>query len=139
LQLDLRSWNLLVLATLDESVPKAAGTLLLDHISIFSSVYGAVILPRPVSNTSLASDIKHAYISIRCWLLLLERLVLHDTTEEDEDYSKMALRIWSELWPPLEALASHVTKFNDGSAMLRSVSDHSLSKLLTDDLFRRYC
>jgi hypothetical protein len=122
-QLDLRSWNLLVLATLDDSVPVTAGTFLLEHFSVFSSTYGAMVQPRPVSNTSLASDIKHAYISIRCWLLLLERMMLHDTGEEGEDHSNMALRIWSELWPPLEALALHVMKFNDGSAMLRSASN----------------
>jgi hypothetical protein len=122
-QLNLRSWNILILSALDDTVTLGTGSLLLSHFPDFSLVYGAVTQLRLSKASSSPSEVKHAYIAIRAWLLLIERMISDDKCEDEEEYSNMALRVWSELWPPLEALATQVTKFNDGTPMDRSVSE----------------
>jgi hypothetical protein len=124
----------LLLAALNDPGSKTVTSLLLDHFSIFSLTYGTMIQPRPTTTntSSLASDVKHAYISIKLWLLLLEHSMLCDASKgNDDEHSSIALRIWSECWPPLEAFASYVTMFNDGTVALRSVIDGLVTSRLT--------
>lgn len=48
---------------------------------------------------SATSDINHAYIAIKLWLLLAQR-----KSQTDNGGNATALMVWNELWPPFEAM-----------------------------------
>lgn len=98
--LGVRSWNLLILAVLLEGKQMAP---MFDLLAAFSTTHHAVLRAYTQSaispSESATTDINHAYIAIKLWLLLAQRISPTDTGG-----NATALMVWNELWPPFEAM-----------------------------------
>jgi hypothetical protein len=74
-----------------------------DLLSAFSLIHHTVL--RAYTQTavnaadSATTDINHAYIAIKLWLLLAQR-----KSVTDNGGNATALMVWNELWPPFEAM-----------------------------------
>ncbi|KAJ6596919.1 hypothetical protein DFH09DRAFT_972654 [Mycena vulgaris] len=101
--LGVRSWNILILAVLldnsaDQIIP------MFNLLSAFSVTHHAVLRAYTQSaigpsSESATTDINHAYIAIKLWLLLAQR-----KSATDNGGNATALMVWNELWPPFEAM-----------------------------------
>ncbi|KAK7019346.1 hypothetical protein R3P38DRAFT_2978554 [Favolaschia claudopus] len=104
--LAVRSWNVIVLAVLlDTSSNQQTVSIMFDFLSAFSMTHHAVLRAYTQTAVSMAesatSDINHAYIAIKLWLLLA-----HRKSQTDDSGNATALTVWNELWPPFEAVIS---------------------------------
>lgn len=104
--LGLRWWNFLLLQALTSHEDETR-ELLFAHFMQFTIAYGSVLRPAANVPDPPASDINHAYISIKQWLLLAQgtgptsRLPYAGV----EDTHARTLLVWNELWPPFERLS----------------------------------
>ncbi|KAJ7172446.1 hypothetical protein C8R46DRAFT_1161868 [Mycena filopes] len=121
--LGVRSWNLIVLAVLldnsnNQIVP------MFDLLSAFSAAHHAVLRAYTQAALNVAdstTDINHAYVAIKLWLLLAQR-----------KETLTALMVWNELWPPFEAMIGILeTDFQLGMSMTTA----SLTWSTVADLF----
>ncbi|KAJ7219313.1 hypothetical protein GGX14DRAFT_435653 [Mycena pura] len=99
--LGVRSWNVLVLAVLLDDSGNQMNSMF-GLLSVFSMIHHTVLRAYTQSTVGLDSattDINHAYIAIKLWLLLAQRKCL-----TDKGGNVTALIVWNELWPPFEAL-----------------------------------
>ncbi|KAJ7685226.1 hypothetical protein DFH06DRAFT_1157872 [Mycena polygramma] len=112
--LAVRSWNLIVLAVLLDNSGTAPVTPMFDLLSAFSTIHHTVL--RAYAQTAIDSattDINHAYIAIKLWLLLAQRKSMTDNAG-----NTTALTVWNELWPPFEAMIGVLeTDFQLGLSM----------------------
>ncbi|KAJ7449837.1 hypothetical protein FB451DRAFT_1286715 [Mycena latifolia] len=102
LSLGVRSWNILVLAVLlDNSANQIVP--IFNLLSAFSTTHHAVLRAYTQSvissSESATTDINHAYIAIKLWLLLAQQI-----SSADNGGNATALMVWNELWPPFEAM-----------------------------------
>jgi hypothetical protein len=111
------------LATLSNSDISAAG-ILLDHYTDFAIQYASLLKNHPI-NPMTPYDIKHAFIAIRAWISIISMLKSTGVGGTEEDHSATGLRIWHELWPPLDALCELAIRLNDRSIEGTSVSTSS--------------
>ncbi|KAJ7774854.1 hypothetical protein B0H16DRAFT_1508657 [Mycena metata] len=99
--LGVRSWNLIVLAVLLDNSSNQIVPMF-DLLSAFSTTHHAVLRAYTQAAINVAdstTDINHAYIAIKLWLLLAQRKSL-----TDNEGNATALMVWNELWPPFEAM-----------------------------------
>lgn len=100
--MSVRAWNILILAALLHS-PDSQITTVYGLLSSVSFAHHAALRVYIQSATAppetAMTDINHAYISIKLWLLLAQKKALNDTAGDTA-----ALVAWSELWPPFENL-----------------------------------
>ncbi|KAJ7709877.1 hypothetical protein B0H17DRAFT_1029591 [Mycena rosella] len=100
--LGVRSWNLLILAVLLDGSDNQIAPMF-NLLSAFSGTHHAVLRAYTQSaispSESATTDINHAYISIKLWLLMAQRISL-----TDNGGNATALMVWNELWPPFEAM-----------------------------------
>ncbi|KAJ6502509.1 hypothetical protein C8R45DRAFT_976826 [Mycena sanguinolenta] len=104
--LAVRSWNLIVLAALLDNSGNQQITPIFDLLSAFSMAHHAVLRAYTQQGAigsldSATTDINHAYIAIKLWLLLAQR-----KSQTDNGGNATALMVWNELWPPFEAMIS---------------------------------
>ncbi|KAF8844936.1 hypothetical protein BDN67DRAFT_942465 [Paxillus ammoniavirescens] len=103
--LTLRAWNILLLAALSDSSSKH-DTLLLAQFDGFMSPYfktlGVYVQARTPPPENAAADIEHAYIALKSWLLLIQRL--SPSRQAVDPRGELTKRIWNELWPSFESL-----------------------------------
>lgn len=95
---------MLVLAALLE--PKENWTTtLLAQLSSFSYAHHAAIRVYSQSGTSPPEsstvDINHAYIAIKLWILLAQKVTAHGNGGDARVFG-----VWNELWPPFEGLVN---------------------------------
>ncbi|KAK0210802.1 hypothetical protein DFS33DRAFT_1251098 [Desarmillaria ectypa] len=99
-----RAWNVLVLSALMDPSENWI-TLMYMQLPTFSSAYQATLrgylqaCPSPPE--SAITDINHAYVAIKLWLMLAQKRAV----KEDEG-SISAFMVWNELWPPFESLVN---------------------------------
>ncbi|KAJ7111596.1 hypothetical protein C8R43DRAFT_935944 [Mycena crocata] len=99
--LGVRAWNLLVLSVLLDDSGNHINPIF-DLLSAFSTTHHAVLRAYTQSAVNLESattDINHAYVAIKLWLLLAQR-----KSFTDNGGNGTALMVWNELWPPFEAM-----------------------------------
>jgi hypothetical protein len=87
-------------------------------LSAFSATHHAVLRAYTQSaispSESATTDINHAYIAIKLWLLLAQR-----KSSTDDGGNATALMVWNELWPPFEAMIGVLeTDFQMGMSMV---------------------
>ncbi|KAF8636667.1 hypothetical protein AX17_003473 [Amanita inopinata Kibby_2008] len=106
----IRAWNVVVLAALKQPDTTSAAALL-SLLKFFSNIqFGAL---RAYIHSDLAywdpatTNINHAYIAIKLWILVAEKAA----SGQGEGETAVS-RVWNELWPPFETLA-----FNAGKQM----------------------
>lgn len=133
--LGVRSWNILLLAVLLDNSGNQT-TPMFDLLSAFSAIHHAVLRAytqsaiNPVE--SATTDINHAYIAIKLWLLLAQRKCL-----AGNGGNATPLMVWNELWPPFEAMIGVLeTDFQLGMSMVGICSD---MKTWVTDSTRDYC
>ncbi|KAF7338262.1 hypothetical protein MVEN_02051500 [Mycena venus] len=101
--LAVRSWNLIVLAVLLDTSGNQQTSPMFDLLSAFSMTHHAVLRAYTQAaisaSESATTDINHAYIAIKLWLLLAQR-----KSQNDNGGNATALTVWNELWPPFEAM-----------------------------------
>ncbi|KAF7363482.1 hypothetical protein MSAN_01004100 [Mycena sanguinolenta] len=102
--LAVRSWNLIVLAALLDSSSNQQIAPIFDLLSAFSMAHHAVLRAYTQQGAigsldSATTDINHAYIAIKLWLLLAQK-----KSQTDNGGNATALMVWNELWPPFEAM-----------------------------------
>lgn len=105
--LGIRWWNLLLLQALTGNSDDVED-LLFDHFMKFALAYGAVLRPAARIPDPAASDINHAYISIKQWLLLAQRPRRRSRATPGDDVESAHTRtllVWNELWPAFERLS----------------------------------
>lgn len=107
-----------------------------DLLSAFSTIHHAVLRAYTQSAInpieSATTDINHAYIAIKLWLLLAQR-----TSSAGNGGNATALMVWNELWPPFEAMISVLeTDFQLGMSMVGICSN---IQLWVTDSTRDYC
>ncbi|KAF8212195.1 hypothetical protein K438DRAFT_1231208 [Mycena galopus ATCC 62051] len=115
--LAVRSWNVILLAALLDNSSNQQITPLFDLLSAFSMTHHTVLraYTQGAIGTleSATSDINHAYIAIKLWLLLAQR-----KSQTDNGGNATALMVWNELWPPFEAMIGILeTDFQLGMSM----------------------
>lgn len=108
-QLSLRTWNVLVLASISRDLPQSAQALLRHFPAFAATFHDSLVSPATLGPTESASTINHSYISIKLWLLLSKKL--SDAALEPAHASNvLTFRFWNELWPPfLRVLAMLMT------------------------------
>ncbi|KAJ7452375.1 hypothetical protein B0H11DRAFT_2327847, partial [Mycena galericulata] len=111
-----RSWNILVLAVLLDNSSNQIIPMF-DLLSAFSTIHHAVLRSYTQSAInpaeSATTDINHAYIAIKLWLLLAQR-----KASAGNGGNATALMVWNELWPPFEAMIGVLeTDFQLGMSM----------------------
>lgn len=86
-----------------------------DLLSAFSTTHHGVLGAYTQSAVSPATtDVNHAYIAIKLWLLLAQK-----KSSADDLGNATALMVWNELWPPFEAMISILeTDFQLGMSMV---------------------
>ncbi|KAE9396073.1 hypothetical protein BT96DRAFT_997116 [Gymnopus androsaceus JB14] len=99
-----RAWNILLLAVLQDSSEGWIDSVF-SHLTAFSSAHHSALRPyitRPGAQVPEAAitDINHAYISIKVWLIVAQMKASRDGS----GCSTEALIVWNELWPPFESL-----------------------------------
>lgn len=76
-------------------------TILLPQLPSFSTAHNVALRGYLQSGSGLPehimTDINHAYIAIKLWLMLA-----HKNSMEDAD-GFAAVAVWNELWPPFES------------------------------------
>lgn len=99
-----RSWSMLILAVLlnpRDDWP----AMLFSQFSSFTQVYVLTLRVYLQSGfgspESATTDINHAYVAIKLWLMLAQRV---SSFSEDSEVS--IFRVWNELWPPFEDVFS---------------------------------
>ncbi|KAJ7235476.1 hypothetical protein B0H12DRAFT_1141671 [Mycena haematopus] len=128
--LAVRSWNLIVLAALLDSSSNQQITPIFDLLSAFSMIHHAVLrayIQGAIALESATTDINHAYIAIKLWLLLAQR-----KSQTDNGGNATALMVWNELWPPFEAM---VGILEAGFQMGMSMTTASLTWSTVAELF----
>ncbi|KIK57795.1 hypothetical protein GYMLUDRAFT_228917 [Collybiopsis luxurians FD-317 M1] len=98
-----RAWNILLLAVLQDP-SEAWITSIFPYLSAFSSIHHAALRPyttRPGAQVpeSAITDINHAYIAIKVWLIVAQRKASIDGSGSTE-----ALIVWNELYSVFESL-----------------------------------
>ncbi|KAJ7774577.1 hypothetical protein DFH07DRAFT_865871 [Mycena maculata] len=113
--LGVRSWNILLLAVLLDNSDNQIVPMF-DLLSAFSKIHHAVLRSYTqaiIPAESATTDINHAYIAIKLWLLLAQRKSL-----VGNGGNATALMVWNELWPPFEAMIGVLeTEFQLGMSM----------------------
>ena len=97
----LRTWNILVLAALLDPEERWLA-MMYTQLNIFSATYQSLLrtyayLDHPPETAT--TDVNHAYIAIKFWLLLT-----HKKARRDGAGNEMEMGVWNELWPPFEAM-----------------------------------
>ncbi|KAF5365590.1 hypothetical protein D9758_003325 [Tetrapyrgos nigripes] len=101
---NLRAWNVLVLAVLLDPSETWISSMFYQ-LDAFSVVYHAAL--RGHTNSahgmpdSAITDINHAYIAIKLWMMLAQKKASKEGTGNVD-----ALTTWNELWPPFERLVN---------------------------------
>ena len=98
----LRSWTVLALAALQEDPSRKWVLILYQHFMSFSHTYLASMRTYAQSNLSsesAASDINHAYVATKLWLMLAQRVSNMTGAGDGPMY-----RVWNELWPVFESI-----------------------------------
>ncbi|KAF8894641.1 hypothetical protein BD779DRAFT_1502195, partial [Infundibulicybe gibba] len=94
----MRAWNLLALAALMEKKEEYAA-LIISQLPVFSTFHHGVLRSYVQSGTSIpesaTTDVNHAYIAIKLWLMLVRTKPTH---------AFASLAVWNELWPPFDEL-----------------------------------
>ncbi|KAI0093920.1 hypothetical protein BDY19DRAFT_989447 [Irpex rosettiformis] len=114
--LDIRIWNLLLLAAVRQN--GSATKHLLGQLRSFSRVYHASLNQADVA-------ISRAYIAVKLWILTVKLSVISDkenATKTDEELvdveNTMMATVWSELWPPLEAVITSLEQHGSSSNLM---------------------
>ncbi|KAF9264659.1 hypothetical protein L218DRAFT_195329 [Marasmius fiardii PR-910] len=98
----MRGWNVLLLAVLMEG-SEPWWDLMLSQLGSLSVAHHAVlknyIQPTGAITESAIPDINHAYITIKLWLILAQKISAAIGTGND-----LAFKVWENLWPPFETL-----------------------------------
>ncbi|KAJ4487923.1 hypothetical protein J3R30DRAFT_3280032 [Lentinula aciculospora] len=99
----IRAWNILLLAVLQDP-SRGFIDIIFDHLPTFSLVHHAALRPyitRPGVQIpdSAITDINHAYIAIKAWLI-----VAQIKASKDGSGSTEALIVWNELYSVFESL-----------------------------------
>ncbi|TFK42558.1 hypothetical protein BDQ12DRAFT_676416 [Crucibulum laeve] len=128
--LSVRSWNILVLAALKEHTQEWA-TMLTPHLPVLSNAYFNALRTYiqggfSPSETTM-TDINHAYIAIKLWLMLVQKA----STNSDGELA--AFSVWNELWPPFECLVNIVESVTQPglSSPLAALTTSSVAELFT--------
>ncbi|KAF9482782.1 hypothetical protein BDN70DRAFT_800871 [Pholiota conissans] len=100
--LTLRSWNILLLITL-QNMDDDWQTMIYDNFHSFTSVYSTMLRQYVSSGLSSAAmattDINQAHIALRLWLMLG-----HSISTIIHNGETVVTGIWNQLWPPFEGL-----------------------------------
>ncbi|KAI0703614.1 hypothetical protein BC835DRAFT_1483812 [Cytidiella melzeri] len=113
--IDIRTWNLILLAAVRQN--NSATRLLLGHFRSFTRIY----------NSSLNQDevaISKAYIAVKLWIVLARQSGISEeenfnTTGDSVDVENITtMMIWSELWPPLEAVVTSLEQHGSSSNLM---------------------
>ncbi|KAF9075268.1 hypothetical protein BDP27DRAFT_1315801 [Rhodocollybia butyracea] len=109
-----RAWNLLLLSVLQDPSEDRIATIF-SHLAAFSNVHHAALRPyitRAGAHVpeSAITDINHAYIAIKVWLIVAQKKASKDGSGSTE-----ALIIWNELYSIFETLVQFFeTEFSAG-------------------------
>lgn len=99
---NVRAWNVVGTAALMHKSDQVA-VAMLQHLPAYSLASFAVIRGYLQAGTSpsdaAVTDINHAYVGIKIWLLLAKR-----QADKDEKGTAKVIAVWNELWPPFERL-----------------------------------
>ncbi|KAJ7285806.1 hypothetical protein C8J57DRAFT_1431486 [Mycena rebaudengoi] len=127
--LGVRSWNILVLAALVDPSSSCIAPMF-DLLSAFSTTHHTVLRAYTSATSpteSATTDINHAYIAIKLWLLLAQR-----KSAADNGGNVTALMVWNELWPPFESM---ITVLEGDFQMGMSMTTASLTWSTVAELF----
>ncbi|GAW10310.1 hypothetical protein LENED_012563 [Lentinula edodes] len=99
----IRAWNILLLAVLQDSSGESIN-MIFSHLATFSLVHHAALRPyttRPGAQIpeSAITDINHAYIAIKVWLIVAQIKAARDGAGSTD-----ALIVWNELYSVFESL-----------------------------------
>ena len=109
-----RTWNILLLVVLEKELDSKIANQFLACISFFSpSYHGSLRTPLnyfsiPVELTT--SDVNHAYIALKLWMLLAQKCSLGTKDQHLLDDTKQTFEtrnehlVWNELWPSFDKL-----------------------------------
>jgi len=116
---NVRAWNVLATAALTDASQELAVESVLEHLPAYSTAYYAVIkgyLQTSSSPTETAvTDINHAYIGIKLWLLLAQK----QANSRPNETAKI-ISVWAELWPPFERLVElFISEVQEGLSVVR--------------------
>ena len=97
----MRSWNILLLVTLQESESDWK-TMLYDQFTSFCNTYSAVLRTYVTSGIASAAtattDINQAHISLKLWVMLA-----HSISMSTHNGETSVAGVWNELWPAYES------------------------------------
>lgn len=110
--MDLRSWNIVVMAALLEPVYKWE-TMLLSNLPVFSSIYCGVL--RSLGQSDAMADINHIFIALKLWVMLTRKA----STEKIET---MPITVWNELWSPFQAFVDGLELDGQTSVSIARIS-----------------
>jgi hypothetical protein len=113
-----RAWNILALAALMEPSTKWS-TMLFAQLHNCSYAHRAALRvqrhPGAISVDLSTADINHAYITIKLWVMLAQKV-----SADGQASNLTPFAVWNELWPPFESLLSVLE--NEARAGLSLVS-----------------
>jgi hypothetical protein len=123
---DLRTWNLILLAAVRQN--DSTTRLILGQFRGFTRIYQTTL-------NQTDNAISRAYIAVKLWILISRRSIA--STEEDSNPTGdtavteniTMMMIWSELWPPLEAVITALEQHGSSSSLMasnyRRASEHN--------------
>lgn len=96
----MRSWNILLLVTLQESEDDWKA-MIYDQFTSFCNAYSAVLRTYVTSGIASAAtattDINQAHISLKLWVMLA-----HSISMSTHNGETSVAGVWNELWPAYE-------------------------------------
>ncbi|EEB96446.1 hypothetical protein MPER_04422, partial [Moniliophthora perniciosa FA553] len=102
--MNVRGWNMLLLAALLDG-SRVWIDIVYSHLTTFALAHHAALRSYTQSSAFITeaaiTDINHAYIAIKLWLMLAQRKSKEVGTGND-----VALKAWDILWPPFETLVN---------------------------------
>ncbi|THU91128.1 hypothetical protein K435DRAFT_727522 [Dendrothele bispora CBS 962.96] len=113
---NVRAWNVLVLAVLlDPSESWIASVF--HQLDTFSVVYHTALRGLVMADSAI-TDINHAYIAIKLWMMLAQKKASREGAENLD-----ALTVWNELWPPFESIVTFIQQeLHEGTLFLLTAS-----------------
>jgi hypothetical protein len=114
-----------LLAALGREARLLDAKLMIAHYMDFTVAYALILQSHTPKLKISASTLKHCYIALKTWLLLIDHLRETCHPEDVDEYDSLQMKIWTQLWPPLDRTSTFIVTYNDGSPLERSVSPMS--------------
>lgn len=116
--MSVRVWNTLALVALME--PSASWPeMIFDQLHSCSYAHRTTLRihvhPGTISLEMTMADINHAYITIKLWMMLAQKVSVNSQASDLASFA-----VWNELWPPFEGLVDALE--TEGRAGLSAVS-----------------